>query len=188
MIRLLTRSWKHVLIRGIFNAVFGVLVLAWPALSVSILVTLFAAFVLLVGFVTAVAAWRGREARSGWMIMFIQGLLGMAAALAAMLWPGITVAVLLILVASWAIATGVLEIVAAIVLRRQLEGEWMMVLSGVISVAFGVVLGLDPARGVVALAWVFGIFAVIRGITLMLLSQKLRGLQDWAEEQLAQGH
>lgn len=184
MILLLTRSWKHVLTRGLVNALFGVLALTWPALSVSVLVTLFAGFVLLVGFVTAVAAWRGRQARSGWVIMFIQGLLGMAAAVAAMLWPDITAAVLLILVASWAIATGLLEIVAAIVLRRQLEGEWMMILTGVISVAFGLVLGFNPARGVVALALVFGIFAVIRGITLMLLSQKLRGLQDWAEGQV----
>lgn len=184
MILLLTRSWKHVLTRGIITTIFGVLVLVWPALSVSVLVTLFASLVLLVGLVTALAAWRGRQARGGWMIMFIQGLIGMSAAVAAMLWPGITAAVLLILVASWAIVTGLLEIVAAVVLRRQLEGEWILILSGVISVAFGVILGLEPARGVVALAWVFGIFAVIRGITLMLLSQKLRGLQDWAEEQL----
>lgn len=182
MILLLTRSWQHVLLRGIVNTGFGVLALVWPALSVSVLVTLFAVFVLLVGFITCVAAWRGRDTRGGWAIVLVQGLVSMAVALATLLWPGITVAILVILVAAWAITTGIFEIMAAVILRRELVGEWMMILTGSLSVLFGLALGLNPSQGLVAIAWLIGGFAVIRGIGLMLLSQKLRGLQGWAEE------
>jgi len=184
MIHLLTRAWKHVLTRGVINVVFGIAALTWPEKSVSVFLTLFAGFLLLVGLITSIGAWRGKRTRSGWAIVFIQGLIGMSIAVAVLVWPDITSAILLILVASWAVATGALEILAAIILRRQLEGEWMMILTGLLSVVFGLVIGLNPAQGLVTLAWLFGIYALLRGAGLMLLAWKLRGLRDWADERL----
>lgn len=185
MIQLLTRAWKHTLTRGVINLAFGVAALTWPEKSVSVFLTLFAGFFLLVGVVTSIGALRGRQTRSGWLIVLIQGLLGVAIGVAVLAWPAITSAILLILVASWAVATGALEILAAILLRRQLEGEWLMIVTGSLSVAFGVILGLNPAQGLVTLAWLFGVFALLRAAGLLLLAWRLRRLRNEVVEGLS---
>jgi len=98
---------------------------------------------------------------------------GIGAGFCAFLWPGITAIILLILIAIWAIVTGILEIAAAVQLRRILPGEWVLGLIGGLSVLIGLILIANP----VAVVWVIGIYAVVFGILLTYLGFKVKGLR-----------
>jgi uncharacterized membrane protein HdeD (DUF308 family) len=91
--------------------------------------------------------------------------------------PGVTTVVLVLYVAAWAIATGVLQIVAAVRLRKEIDGEWMLILAGVASVLLGIVLMMQPGAGAVGLLWVIAAYAVFFGVLLVILSFKVRGLK-----------
>lgn len=185
MVLLYTRSWKWLLVRGVLALLFGIAALVWPALSLAVLVGLFAAFALLSGVLAVWAAVKHRATYRRWWLLLLQGLLGVAAAVLALVWPEITALVLLVLVAAWAIVTGALEIVLAVRLRREIEGEWLLGLAGLLSVVFGVLLVAVPSAGLVALAWLVGLYAIVYGVVLVVLALKLRKLERWAEETFA---
>ncbi|RMH61416.1 MAG: HdeD family acid-resistance protein [Bacteroidetes bacterium] len=185
MILLYTRSWKWLLARGVLALLFGVAALVWPALSLAVLVGLFAAFALLSGLVAVWAAVRYRSGTQRWWLLLLQGVLGVVAAVLAVAWPEITALVLLALVAAWAILTGVIEIILAVRLRRDIEGEWLLGLGGLLSVVFGVLLVVLPSAGLLALAWLVGLWAIVYGLTLAALAFKLRKMERWAEETFA---
>ena len=123
--------------RGLAAIVFGVLAFVWPDITLFALVLLFGAYMLVDGIFAIVAAVRaaGREAR--WWLLLIEGVLGVLAGLVAAFWPGLTALALLYFIAAWAIVSGILEIVGAIRLRQEIEGEWALILGGVLSVIFG---------------------------------------------------
>jgi uncharacterized membrane protein HdeD (DUF308 family) len=102
------------------------------------------------------------------------GILGIIAGVIAFLLPGITALGLVILVAVWAIATGILEIVAAIRLRKEITNEWLLILAGIASVVFGIVVSLFPVAGALVLVWWIGAYALVFGVLLMILAFKLR--------------
>jgi uncharacterized membrane protein HdeD (DUF308 family) len=108
--------------------------------------------------------------------LLVEGVAGIAAGVIAFLWPGITALVLLYLIAAWAIATGILEIAAAVWLRRELRGEWLLALGGVVSVLFGVFLIVRPGEGAIAVVWLIGLFAIVFGVALIGLGLRLRRL------------
>jgi uncharacterized membrane protein HdeD (DUF308 family) len=138
-------------------------------------VLLYGAYALVDGlFALATALFGGRSAagRRGWLLL--EGILGIAAGVVALAWPGITALVLLYVIATWAIVTGVLEIAAAVWLRRELRGEWLLALSGVISVLFGAYVAIWPQRGAVAVVWAIGLYAIMFGIALVDLAFRLR--------------
>jgi uncharacterized membrane protein HdeD (DUF308 family) len=112
--------------------------------------------------------------RRGWLV--VEGVAGIAAGVVSFLWPGITALVLLYLIAVWAIATGVLEVAVAIWLRRELRGEWLLALVGVLSVLFGVFLVVRPGEGAIAVVWALGIYALVFGVALVALGLRLRQL------------
>jgi uncharacterized membrane protein HdeD (DUF308 family) len=109
------------------------------------------------------------------MAMLLEGIVGMLAGVAAFGWPGLTALALLYIIAFWAILTGVLEIVAAVRLRRVIPNEWGLILGGALSVLFGVVLVVAPNTGALAVVWTIGAYAVVFGITLLVLAVRLRG-------------
>ena len=166
-------NWWALLLRGIAAVLFGLAALFWPGLTLYVLVIFFGAYVLVDGVFAIAAGIRGSGGR-GWLLL-AEGVLGVLAGLVALFWPGISALVLLYVIAAWAIFTGILKVVMAISLRREIENEWLMILSGVLSVVFGVVLGALPGVGLLSLVWLVGIYALIFGVALIVLGFRVRG-------------
>ncbi|GAA2878363.1 HdeD family acid-resistance protein [Streptosporangium fragile] len=170
--RELTQTWWVYLVRGACAILFGLLAIVWPDITLYALVVVFGAFAIVNGVFSLFNAGRGGS--RGWMI--VSGIVGILTGLVVFLWPGITALVLLFFIAGWAIATGLLEIVAAIRLRKVMEGEWTFIVSGVLSVLFGILLLAWPGAGALAVVWLIGTMAIVYGIALLALAFRLRGL------------
>ena len=175
MLGLVARDWWVFAIRGIAAIVFGILAFIWPERTLTVLVFLFGAYVFVDGVALLVALARGdaEARRNGWAVG-IMGVLGTVVGVATFVWPGLTALTLLYLVAFWAIATGVLQVIAAIALRRELEGEFWMALGGVASIVFGVLLVASPGDGLITLVWLVGIWAIVFGVSNLGLAYRLR--------------
>jgi uncharacterized membrane protein HdeD (DUF308 family) len=178
MLETLTRYWWVVAVRGVAAVLFGLMALVWPGITVFALVLLFGAYAMVDGVFTLVAAFGGRDrvdARSGSRgLLIAQGIAGILLGVLAFVWPGITALALLWVIAAWAVVTGVLEIVAAVRLRRELRREWLLALSGALSVLFGLLLVIWPAAGALTLVVLIGVSAVVFGATLLALGIRLR--------------
>lgn len=170
----LSRNWWAVLLRGLAGIAFGLVTLIAPGISIAALIILFGAYALIDGLLAILSAVRRRGTHHRWRLLVLEGVVGVGAAVVTVLWPGLTALSLLFIIAGWAIVTGVLEISSAIVLRKQITGEWLLVLSGVASVVFGVVLFLFPAAGAVAIALLIGSYALVFGVILVGLALRLR--------------
>jgi uncharacterized membrane protein HdeD (DUF308 family) len=178
MLETLTRYWWAVALRGVAAVLFGLMALVWPGITLFALVILFGAYALVDGVFTLVAALGRRDradAPAGSRgLLIVQGVAGILLGILAFVWPGITALALLYLIAAWAVVTGVLEIVAAVRLRRELRREWLLALSGALSVVFGVLLVIWPAAGVLTLVVLIGVSAIVFGVTLLMLGVRLR--------------
>jgi uncharacterized membrane protein HdeD (DUF308 family) len=177
MIELLARRWWLFALRGGIAILFGLLALIWPSITLVALVILWGAYSLVDGVMELYLAisHKGWPRADRWTHGLL-GALGVAAGLVALFWPGITAMVLLVVIAVWAIIGGVLEIVAAIRLRKAIGNEWFLGLSGLLSVVLGVILLASPDTGALALVVTIGIFAILWGVVLVLLSLRLRKL------------
>jgi uncharacterized membrane protein HdeD (DUF308 family) len=167
-------NWWLVALRGLVAVLFGVLALVWPGVTLIALVWLFGAFALVNGILSLVLAAKAPKGYPRIGSLILGGLLGILAGLLTFVMPGITALGLLILIALWAIVTGIMELVTAIRLRKIIANEWLLVLTGVLSVAFGVLLILMPGAGALALIWWIGIWALVFGILLMVLAFRMR--------------
>ena len=172
----LGRNWWLLALRGLAAVVFGVLAFAWPGATLITLVWLFGAFALVNGILSLAVAANAPKGYPRFGSLILGGLLGILAGLLALVMPGITALGLLILIASWAMVTGIFEIIAAIKLRKEISNEWLLVLAGVASLAFGVVLLLQPAVGALVLIWWVGAYAIVFGILLVVLAFRMRNL------------
>lgn len=176
---ILTQKWWAVAWRGVFALMFGVLVFFWPGISLIWLVMLFGAYALADGIFALASAIekateKTSEPKQPWWPMLLQGVVGIAAGVLTFAWPGITALVLLYLIAAWAMITGIFQIVQAIRLRKEIEGEWMLVLGGIASVVFGLLLQIFPGAGALATVWLIGIYSMAFGVLLMFLAFRLR--------------
>jgi uncharacterized membrane protein HdeD (DUF308 family) len=174
MLHALARNWWLLLLRGIAAIVFGVLTFVWPGLTLLTLLFLYGAFALVDGILSLAAAIMGGVPAPRWWLAIV-GILGLAAGILTFAWPGVTALVLLLFIAFWAIATGVMQIVGAIRLRKEIDNEWLLIFCGVLSVIFGLILIAQPQTGALALAFVIGFYAILEGIGLVGLSLRLRG-------------
>src|SRR6266403_265158 len=147
----LARNWWVVLLRGIAAIVFGIITFVAPAISFAALVFIFGAYALVDGVLAVVSAIRWRGATDRWWVLLLEGLAGIAAGVVTFIWPGISALALLYVIAAWALVTGVLEIAAAIRLRKIITGEWLLALIGILSIVIGVMLALFPSAGALAL-------------------------------------
>ena len=173
MVHALAKNWWLLLLRGIAAIVFGVLAFAWPGLTLLTLILFYGAFALVDGVLAIVAAVTGGAPAPRWWLAIV-GLFGVAAGLLTFLMPGLSALVLLFFIAGWAIATGMLQIVGAIQLRKEIDNEWLLIFGGVVSVLFGIGMMLAPGAGALALVWVIGIYAVITGVVLVALALRLK--------------
>lgn len=178
MFSLLSRHWWVLALRGLLAVIFGVLALAWPSTTVRVLVILFAVYAVIDGLCSFLSALASRPRRGGWWLLLIEAVAGIAAGILAFFWPQVTALALLYLIAAWAIVTGVLELVAAIRLQRQVEGEWILGLAGVVSIVLGLLLALRPGSGLILMVWFVGAYAILFGVLLIVLSLRLRSLRQ----------
>jgi uncharacterized membrane protein HdeD (DUF308 family) len=177
MLNLISRDWWVFAMRGIAAILFGVVAFASPGITLAALVLLFGAYAFVDGISLLIALARGNAgARRHVWAVGIMGVLGIVASIVTIVWPGITALSLLYVVAVWAIAMGVSQAVAAVTLRRELEGEFWMGLGGVMSVVFGILLVVSPGTGLITLVWLLGAWAIVFGASSLGLAYRLHGL------------
>jgi len=168
----LARNWWLLLIRGVLAIAFAVVAFAWPGIALPALILAFGLWAGLDG-IFALGTALGPNVHHRWVFL-LEGVVGIAAAIITFRYPNETAFVLLLFIAWWAIVTGVLEIVAAIQLRKVIDDEWWLILAGVASIIFGILLILNPGPGALAVLWIIGIYAAVFGVTLIGLSLRLR--------------
>ncbi len=170
----LTRNWWTLALRGLLAVLFGIAAFVWPDLTLLALVFLFGIYTLMDGVFALIAAFRRDTARRYWLALLVEGALGIGVGIFAFVWPGITAFGLLYLIAFWAILTGMSEIVTAYRLRREIEGEWVMALIGILSITFGLLLVIFPVAGALSVVWLIGTYAIMFGALLIALAFRLR--------------
>ncbi len=173
MLRELAGRWWVFLLRGVAAILFGVLAVIWPGVTLLTLVLLYGFFALTDGVLAIVGAIRGSEYASRWWLAIV-GILGIAAGAVTLLWPGISSMVLMLCIAVWAIATGIMQIIGAISMRNAIDDEWLLVASGALSTIFGILLLTRPSAGVLALVFFISAYAIAYGAILIMLALKLR--------------
>ncbi len=178
----IARNWWSLVIRGLVGILFGILTLAWPGITFAALVIVFGAYALVDGVFSLVGAVKAARTHERWGALVFLGVTGIGTGVVTMLWPAITAFVLICLIAAWAIVTGALEIVAAVRLRRYIQGEWLLALAGIASLVFGVLVMIAPLAGAIVIALWVGAYALVSGVMLVTLGIKLR---SWGRQQPA---
>jgi uncharacterized membrane protein HdeD (DUF308 family) len=164
------------LIRGLVGIVIGFLAVAWPGMTIAVLVAIFGMYAVIDGVTNLIFGLTHTPGHGRSWAHALQGVAGIVAGVLAFIWPGITALALVLFIGAWAIVTGAFEIAAAIRLRRYIRGEWLLALSGVMSVLFGVLVFAFPGAGAVGIAWILGIYAGAAGMVLIALGLRLRSL------------
>lgn len=170
----LAYNWWTVALRGVLSIVVGLLAFFFPDITLAVVIILFGVFALLEGVFLIVSGVRSRREHGRWWTLILQGIISIGAGILAFLAPLATAIALLYLIAAWAIVSGIIEVVVAIRLRKEMEGEWVLILDGIITVLFGLALVLVPGAGLLFLIWMIGGFKLASGILLLILAYRLR--------------
>jgi len=174
MVGQLTRNWWVPVLRGALGILFGILVFAYPSTAVTVFVYLFGAYALIDGIIALALAFDVNRGR-GWLIL--SGIAGIGAGILTFFYPSATAVALVYIVAAWAIITGIFEIQAAIEWRQVLSDAWMLGLGGVLSIILGVLLFSSPSAGLLAWAWLIGIYAIVYGVLYIATGIRLKSFQ-----------
>lgn len=177
LIRVMADHWWVPLLRGIAAILFGLMALIWPGLTVYALLLVFGAYAIFDGVMAMVIGLRRRPADDRWWAWALDGVLSIAIGLMALFWPEATALAFVIWMAAWGVVAGIFRIIAAIRLRDEIEGEWALGLSGLLLVVWGVLLALVPAAGLLGIAWLIGLFALLIGGAMIVLALRLKGLK-----------
>ncbi len=172
----LVQSWWMWMIRGVIALIFGVMAFTMPVVTFGALITLFAAFMFVDGVFALGSLLFKRQQERPWWSSLLEGIFGIGIGLLTFFMPGITSLVFVTYIAIWAIATGILELVTAVRLRKEIEGEWAMGLAGILSIVLGFAFILVPGNGVVTIAWMLGAYAIAFGILMFTVGGRLRQL------------
>jgi uncharacterized membrane protein HdeD (DUF308 family) len=181
ILSVVTGNWWVLALRGVLAVLFGLLAFIAPVATLTVLVLFWGAFALVDGIFAIIAAFRVAGGRGRWWLI-IEGVLGILAGIVTFLYPGLTALVLLYIIAFWAILIGIMRIVTAISLRREIQNEWLMILGGALTVIFGILLIVLPGPGLLSLTWLIGIWALIFGIALIALAFRVRNMGQAAQE------
>jgi uncharacterized membrane protein HdeD (DUF308 family) len=171
-------DWRGLALRGVAAVLFGVLALIWPGITLLALVLLFGAWALVDGVAVLVSLARGRTApgEPRWALA-LEAVVGIGIGIVTFAWPGITALALVILIGARAFIVGLLELIAAVRLRRVIDNEWLLVLGGLVSIAFAVAVFISPGAGALAITWLIGWFAIFWGALMLGLSWRARRVQ-----------
>ena len=159
---------------GVLAILFAGFTFARPAITLASLILLFGAFAFADGVLNLIAAVRSGS--QNWWAMLLAGIFGVGAGLLTFACPGLTALSLLYFIVFWSISSGLVQVIAAIRLRKEIEGEWLLALAGVLSVIFGIFLVAAPGAGALGLLMVIAAYALVAGFVLILLGLKLRAL------------
>jgi uncharacterized membrane protein HdeD (DUF308 family) len=177
MLEKIARNWWLFALRGLVAVAFGVVALIRPEQMLQALILVFGAYALVDGIFTVIAGIASYRYFKRWWAVLLEGVAGIVIGLLTFFWPNITALALLYYIAAWALITGIFEIVAAIQLRRVITGEWALIFSGLLSMVFGALLFVFPAVGAVSMVWMIGVYAILFGITLIILAFRLNSLR-----------
>jgi uncharacterized membrane protein HdeD (DUF308 family) len=182
----LAKNWWLIVLRGVLAILFGLSAFLWPGLTLLVLITMFGVYAIVDGVVALVSGVKQVKNSPRWWVFLLEGLVSIGAGVAALIWPGLATAVLLGLIAGWAIITGVFEIIAAVRLRREINNEWLLMLGGLLSILFGVALIMWPTAGGLTLVWIMGSYALVFGVLLIALGFRLRNRELPSDRSMAQ--
>jgi len=174
--------WWALALRGGIAILFGLAALLRPGIALAALILLFGAYVLVDGVFAIVGVFRGTRGGTPRWLLLLEGVVGILAGIVALIFPGLTAVALLYLVAVWAIVTGLAEIATAIRLRQEITGEWALILGGVLSVIFGLLLAVLPGVGILSLIWLIGAYAIAFGVLLLIAAFRVRGRDEGGDE------
>jgi uncharacterized membrane protein HdeD (DUF308 family) len=174
LVHVLARNWWAVLIRGIIAVIFGILAYLWPGATWVAIAILFGAYALVDGIFAIVATVRAAETQQRWWPLMIEGIVGTVIAAITFYDVRITIFALYFTIAAWAFLTGIFEIVAAIELRKHIANEFWLILGGIASIAFAVLMIWFPLAGFFAVTWLIAAYAIVFGIMLIALAFRLR--------------
>lgn len=174
MVHALARNWWALFLRGIAAVIFGLLAFFWPGVTGLVLVILFGAYAFVDGVFALISAIRAAESHERWIAFAVEGIVGLIIAAVTFFSPLIAAIALYWVIAIWAVLTGILELVAAGQLRKLIPNEWLLVLGGVASIAFGILLVVYPVAGAITVIYLIGAYAIFFGVMMIGLSLRLR--------------
>ena len=177
-----TGHWWALALRGVIAVLFGLAALLRPGIALAALILLFGAYALVDGVFAIVGVFGGTRSGTPRWLLLLEGAVGILAGIIAFVFPGLTAIALLYLVAAWAVITGLAEIAMAIRLRQEITGEWALILGGILSVLFGLLLAVLPGVGILSLIWLIGIYAEVFGLLLLISAFQVRGRDDQGGE------
>jgi uncharacterized membrane protein HdeD (DUF308 family) len=181
MLTTVCKRWWVLMARGLAAIALGICAMVWPGVTLLSLVFLFGTFTIIDGVAAILLGFRGEADGTVWWTMVTLGVLAIAAGIAAFAWPGLTLLVLATIIAVSAIVRGAFEIYAAITLRKELDDEWILGLSGAMSVIFGALIMFRPGAGLIALTLLIGAYMLALGVFAIALSLRLRMMgRKWA--------
>jgi uncharacterized membrane protein HdeD (DUF308 family) len=183
----LARNWWALLLRGLVAIGFSILAWARPGPTLAVLLVLLGAYLIADGVTALGGAMSAARRDESWGLIAFEGILGIALGAFALARPGKALAIAFVVIALWAMVTGLLEIIEAIRLRKYIPNEWLLILSGIVRIAFGALLLSRPAAGVLTLLWIAAAYALIEGIILVALSFRMRRLSQRIERRLGGG-
>ena len=187
VVQAIARNWWLFVLRGIAAILFGILTLVWPGITITALVILFGAYALVDGIGSLWSAARHRGDRNYRMFSVLEGIAAVVLGILTLIWPGITALALLLLIGAWAVVTGVAEIAAAVRLRKMIRGEAFLALTGVLSIAAGIIIFVRPGAGALGIAIVIGIYALLFGAVLVALGLRFRRLAPGGRREIREG-
>jgi uncharacterized membrane protein HdeD (DUF308 family) len=172
MLAALSENWWALVLRGLLAVLFGCAALFLQLDTLEAVGRLFGAYAITEGVLLVLTGIRSARYTG---VFIAEGASGIVAGLVALAWPSITALVLLYVVAIWALLSGVAEMIAAVSLRREIEGEWALFLVGVLSVLLGAAMAVLPGVGLLSLVWLVGLYALAVGVALIVLAFRVRG-------------
>ncbi|HEX7979909.1 MAG TPA: HdeD family acid-resistance protein [Gemmatimonadaceae bacterium] len=175
----MTSNWWALALRGAVSILLGLVAITMPGLTIAAIVTVFGVYAIIEGVLAIMASIRGIREHDRWGWMMVEGVVGICAGLIAFFMPGVGALAIIWLIAAWAVLTGALEIAAGFRLRKIIEGEWLLILTGVLAIVLGFFMVSRPGMGVVLLTTWLGVWAILSGITLMVLAFRIK---RWANE------